>query len=104
MPARWLVKTEPSTYSFADLLRDGRTTWDGVSNALALIHLRTMAKGDTVLVYHSGAESREVFRPRSRQRVLPRQPGLSAAPGVEVQLRLKMQSPPFPVRARGVRS
>ena len=56
MPARWLVKTEPSTYSFADLLRDGRTTWDGVSNALALIHLRTMAQGDTVLVYHSGAE------------------------------------------------
>ncbi len=56
MPARWLVKTEPSTYAFADLVRGGATTWDGVSNALALIHLRTMVKGDTVLVYHSGAE------------------------------------------------
>ena len=52
----WLVKTEPSTYAFGDLLRDGTTTWDGVKNALALIHLRSMAKGDLVLVYHSGAE------------------------------------------------
>lgn len=56
MPARWLVKTEPSTYAYSDLVRDGGTTWDGVANALALIHLRTMVKGDTVLVYHSGAE------------------------------------------------
>lgn len=56
MPAHWLVKTEPSTYAFADLVRDGRTTWDGVANALALIHLRAMAKGDLVLVYHSGEE------------------------------------------------
>jgi predicted RNA-binding protein with PUA-like domain len=56
MIARWLVKTEPSTYSYADLERDGGTTWDGVSNALALIHLRTMAVGDSILVYHSGAE------------------------------------------------
>jgi predicted RNA-binding protein with PUA-like domain len=56
MPAHWLVKTEPSTYAFADLVREGRTTWDGVSNALALIHLRAMKKGDLVLVYHSGQE------------------------------------------------
>ena len=52
----WLVKTEPSTYSFADLQRDRRTTWDGVSSAAALIHLRAMRKGDEVLVYHSGPE------------------------------------------------
>lgn len=56
MPSRWLVKTEPSTYSFDDLVGDRRTTWDGVANALALIHLRAMSKGDAVLVYHSGAE------------------------------------------------
>ncbi len=56
MPAHWLVKTEPSTYAFADLVRDGRTTWDGVANALALIHLRAMGRGDLVLVYHSGGE------------------------------------------------
>jgi predicted RNA-binding protein with PUA-like domain len=52
----WLVKTEPGAYSFDDLLRDCRTTWDGVSNALALKHLRAVRKGDPVLVYHTGDE------------------------------------------------
>jgi predicted RNA-binding protein with PUA-like domain len=53
---RWIVKTEPSSYSWADLLRDGRTVWDGVKNAQALIHLRAMREGDQMLVYHSGDE------------------------------------------------
>lgn len=52
----WLVKTEPSTYSWADLVRDGATRWDGVRNALARIHLAAMKKGDQTLVYHSGDE------------------------------------------------
>lgn len=56
----WLLKTEPSTYSFADLQRDGRTTWDGVRNAQALIHLRAMRTGDQALIYHSGDERRVV--------------------------------------------
>lgn len=51
---RWLVKSDPDEYSAADLERDGRTTWDGVSNALAQQHLRAMAEGDAVLVYHTG--------------------------------------------------
>ena len=55
MPA-FLVKTEPTEYSFEDLVRDHHTTWDGISNALALIHLRTMRRGDTVAVYHSGRD------------------------------------------------
>jgi predicted RNA-binding protein with PUA-like domain len=54
--AYWLLKTEPSSYSFADLERDGRTVWDGVRNAQALIHLRAMHTGDRVLIYHSGDE------------------------------------------------
>ncbi len=54
--AYWLLKTEPSTYSFSDLQRDGRTTWDGVRNAQALIHLRAMHGDDRVLIYHSGDE------------------------------------------------
>lgn len=54
--ATWLVKTEPSTYSWADLVRDGATRWDGVRNALARIHLAAMKKGDQALVYHSGEE------------------------------------------------
>jgi predicted RNA-binding protein with PUA-like domain len=46
MPNYWLLKTEPSTYSFAGLERDKRAVWDGVSNALALKHLRAMKPGE----------------------------------------------------------
>ena len=58
--ARFLVKTEPSTYSFADLRHDRRTVWDGVSNPVALRHLATSRKGDTVVVYHTGDEKQAV--------------------------------------------
>lgn len=54
--AYWILKTEPSTYAFADLEREGQTVWDGVSNAQALIHIRTMQPGDEALIYHSGDE------------------------------------------------
>ena len=54
--AHWLVKSDPETYDYADLERDGRTEWDGVHNAAALIHLRKMRPGDGLLVYHSGSE------------------------------------------------
>ena len=56
MPA-WLLKTEPSTYSFDDLSRDRKTRWDGVSNAQAQLNLRAMRVGDAVVVYHSGAKA-----------------------------------------------
>ncbi len=52
----WLVKTEPETYSWADLVRDKRTDWTGVRNYAARLHLRAMAVGDEVFVYHSGDE------------------------------------------------
>jgi predicted RNA-binding protein with PUA-like domain len=55
-PAYWLLKSEPETYSFADLVRDGRTVWDGVRNAQAAINLRAMRRGDRALFYHSGGE------------------------------------------------
>ncbi|MDB5298035.1 MAG: hypothetical protein JWO31_4018 [Phycisphaerales bacterium] len=58
--ARWLLKTEPDTYSFDDLERDKKTVWDGVANALALKHIRAMAKGDEVVVYHTGDEKAAV--------------------------------------------
>ncbi len=58
--AAWLFKTEPSDYAFADLARDKRVVWEGVSNALALIHLRKVKKGDVVVIYHTGAEKRAV--------------------------------------------
>jgi predicted RNA-binding protein with PUA-like domain len=54
--AYWLLKTEPSTYSFADLVRDKETRWDGITNPVALKLLRTAAPGDRALVYHTGDE------------------------------------------------
>ena len=51
----WLLKSEPDTYSFDDLARDGETLWDGVRNAQAANNLRSMAVGDPALFYHSGA-------------------------------------------------
>lgn len=54
--AYWLLKTEPSTYSYSDLERDGKTVWDGVTNNLALKHIRSMARGDLAFVYHTGNE------------------------------------------------
>jgi len=56
MPQYWLLKTEPSDYSYADLNRDGQTVWDGVSNNLALKHLRTIKTGDLAFLYHTGKE------------------------------------------------
>jgi predicted RNA-binding protein with PUA-like domain len=50
----WLVKSEPETYSWTDLVRDGRTDWSGVRNYAARLHLKAMRPGDGVLVYHSG--------------------------------------------------
>lgn len=55
---RFLLKTEPSEYSFDDLLRDNRTVWTGISNPTALMHIRTMKKGDEAFVYHTGSEKR----------------------------------------------
>ncbi len=52
----WLLKTEPSTYGYDDLEREGTTRWDGVRNPVAMKHLRAMKKGDAVLIYHTGDE------------------------------------------------
>jgi len=60
MANHWLLKTEPSTYSYADLERDKKAVWDGVSNALALKHLRAMKKGDLAFIYHTGDEKQIV--------------------------------------------
>jgi predicted RNA-binding protein with PUA-like domain len=54
--SNWLLKTEPSTYSFSDLEREKKAVWDGVSNSLALKHIRSMKNGDSAFVYHSGEE------------------------------------------------
>jgi predicted RNA-binding protein with PUA-like domain len=56
MAGYWLLKTEPHEYSFADLVRDGDTPWDGVRNATAQKNMRAMAVGDACLIYHTGDE------------------------------------------------
>ena len=56
MPNYWLLKTEPGTYSFENLLKDKKTNWNGVRNFQARNYLRTMATGDLALIYHSGDE------------------------------------------------
>jgi predicted RNA-binding protein with PUA-like domain len=53
---RWLLKTEPHCYAWDQLVKDKKTTWDGISNATALKHLRMMKKGDVALIYHTGDE------------------------------------------------
>ena len=52
----WLLKTEPSTYGYDDLEREGRGVWDGVKNAAALANLRRMKEGDAAFIYHTGDE------------------------------------------------
>jgi predicted RNA-binding protein with PUA-like domain len=51
--AYWILKTDADTYPFDQLEREQRTVWDGVTNALALKHIRSMVSGDTALIYHS---------------------------------------------------
>jgi predicted RNA-binding protein with PUA-like domain len=56
----YLLKTEPSVYSFADLQRDGETIWDGVTNPAAVKNLRGMEPGEKLVIYHTGDERQAV--------------------------------------------
>jgi predicted RNA-binding protein with PUA-like domain len=58
--ADYLLKTEPSTYSFADLVKDGATEWDGVANPVALRNMGGMKPGDRLIIYHTGDEKTAV--------------------------------------------
>ncbi len=76
----FLLKTEPGEYSFADLQRDGRCVWDGVTNNAALAALRTIAKGDEVFIYHTGDEKAIVGLARALKPAYqdPANPGLNS--------------------------
>ncbi|HEX4122104.1 MAG TPA: EVE domain-containing protein, partial [Verrucomicrobiae bacterium] len=63
----WLVKTEPESYSWSDLVKDGRTAWTGVRNFQARNNLRAMKKGDLVFFYHSVSEKQIVGLARVAQ-------------------------------------
>lgn len=56
MPGIWLFKTEPTSYAYDQLERDGKTVWDGVKNPVARKHIAAVKKGDRVLIYHTGDE------------------------------------------------
>ncbi len=58
--AYWLMKSEPESYSWEQLQKDGATEWDGVRNPTARIHLKAMKKGDEAFFYHSGDERQVV--------------------------------------------
>ena len=67
----WLVKQEPGSFSWATLVKDGRTDWTGVRNFQARKHLRAMKKGDAVLFYHSGEEKQVVGLARVEKEAYP---------------------------------
>ena len=57
---QYLLKTEPSVYSFSNLQKEQSTIWDGVTNPVAVKHLRAMQKGDKLVIYHTGDERQAV--------------------------------------------
>lgn len=71
MASTWLFKTEPSAYSFADLARDRKTTWDGVKNPQALKNLAQIEPGDRILIYHTGGEKAVVGVAKATSRAYP---------------------------------
>lgn len=71
MANRWLFKTEPTAYSFQQLVKDKRTVWDGVKNNLALKNLKGIKKGDPILIYHTGAEKAAVGTARALSDAYP---------------------------------
>src|SRR6202453_307076 len=60
LPMDYLLKTEPTVYSFADLQKDKTTIWDGVTNPAAVKHLREMKPGERLVIYHTGDEKSAV--------------------------------------------
>ena len=82
MATRWLFKTEPSVYSYQQLVKDKSTRWDGVANNLALMHLKDIKKGDQIFIYHTGDERQAVGIARaSGRRLLRSGKGQSAHAG-----------------------
>lgn len=88
---RWLLKTEPSAYSWDDLAREGRTAWTGVSNPQAQANLRAMRNGDVAVIYHSG-ERRAVGVAEIVREAYP-EAGAGALVCVDVKVGVRLASP-----------
>ena len=100
--ANWILKSEPEIYSYADLVRDGRTVWDGVANNTALMHMRTMRPADQALIYHTGDERRAVGLATITSAPYP-DPQLSDARLVVVDV-LPLRALPRPVTLAAVKA
>jgi predicted RNA-binding protein with PUA-like domain len=96
----YLLKTEPTKYSFDDLVRDGETTWDGITNNQALMTLRNMKKGDKLVIYHSNEGKAAVGTATvvSVDASDPKNPNVRIKPGK----RLKHEKPLAEMREAGV--
>jgi predicted RNA-binding protein with PUA-like domain len=87
--AAYLLKTEPESYSINDLLRDGETTWDGVTNPVAVKNLREMKPGDKLVIYHTGGERTAV----GTAKVISVDPADRKIPVVRIQAGKKIKDP-----------
>ena len=96
----YLLKSEPTKYSFDDLVRDKETVWDGISNAQALGYLRGMKKGEKLVIYHSneGKAAVGLAKVISVDAADPKNPQVRIAPGK----RLKVEKPLAAMRAAAV--
>jgi predicted RNA-binding protein with PUA-like domain len=95
--AHWLMKSEPGTYSWDQLVRDRKTEWDGVRNPTARLHLKAMQKGDECFFYHSGDERRVVGIMRVTREARP-DPKDPAWVSVEVEA-VRPVEPPVTLKA-----
>ena len=93
MARTWLLKEEPTHYSFDDLVADGETRWDGVRNPLAQKHLRAVRKGDRILYYHTGKEKSIVGIARAASDAYPDPKGGTRAVAVDVEPVRKLARP-----------
>ncbi len=89
----YLLKTEPSEYSFADLEKQKKTIWDGVTNPQAVKFLRQMEKGDQLVIYHTGNEKRTVGTATvmSVDAADPKKPRVEIGAGTAVRNSLKLE-------------
>jgi len=96
----FLLKTEPNKYSYDDLLRDGETVWDGISNNQALLSLRNMKKGEKLVIYHSniGKAAIGTAKVLSVDATDPKNPIVKIAPGKK----FKREKSLAEIRAAGV--
>jgi predicted RNA-binding protein with PUA-like domain len=98
----YLLKTEPDKYSYDDLLRDGETTWDGISNNQALLYLRNMKKGEKLVIYHSNIGKAAIGTAKVVSVKIDPADGKTPIVTLKAGKRLKREKPLAEIREAGV--